>query len=297
MLSFFKKSSSKEKPTKQGSDSTVSSQELLDENEASAAEEEVLTELSIHPSMNISTEQQYVLRFLNNELTPLKPNQISLSGIDLIPQGGKVIVSAFVRNSLSKAVKFQNTTLLLLGPNGEKIGRKEFDLTELDELPARSSRPWNFVFEASDLFTTELPEKDWKLAFELKRKHALDLEEAWEKSLSNEDKQKLIKLVEKMEPPKQGEVNFLGLQAGLTGEQNLQVTMLIRNGSDKNIQLQQLPLQVEDATGTIVAKGGFKLDNLEVKANTSKPWTFIFPQSLLLKEEMDLSKWKAYPVQ
>ena len=44
-----------------------------------------------------------------------------------------------------------------------------------------------------------------------------------------------------------------------------------------------------------IAKGGFNLDQLEVKANTSKPWTFIFPKELLLKENMDLSKWKAYP--
>jgi SLAP domain-containing protein len=92
-------------------------------------------------------------------------------------------------------------------------------------------------------------------------------------------------------------VNFMGLQAKKSEDGNLHVTMLIRNGSDKNIQLQQLPLEVVDATGDVIAKGGFALNDFEVKANTSKPWTFIFPSSLVLKEEIDLSVWKAYPPQ
>ena len=65
----------------------------------------------------------------------------------------------------------------------------------------------------------------------------------------------------------------------------LHTTLLIRNGSEKNMKLEQLPLIVEDASGEVIAKGGFQFDNLEVKANTSKPWTFIFPKELLLKED------------
>ncbi len=49
------------------------------------------------------------------------------------------------------------------------------------------------------------------------------------------------------------------------------------------MKLEQIPLIVEDASDEVIAKGGFKLDNLEVKANTSKPWTFIFPKELAVK--------------
>ncbi|HYK73394.1 MAG TPA: accessory Sec system S-layer assembly protein [Pseudoneobacillus sp.] len=291
MLSFFKKKK------KSGEDSIVSSEELLHVAEGNQTEAEVQTELAIHPSMNIPKEQQYVLRFLNNDLPPLKPNQISLAGIDLHQDEEGIIISAFVRNSLPKSIKFEKTDLLLIGPNGESLARKSFDLSELGELPAKSSRPWNFTFEKSTLLAEEIPLEGWKLAFELKAKHQLDLAETWENSLSPEDKEKLTGIVEKLEPPKSGEVNFLGLQAKVTEQNELHVTMLIRNGSNKNIKLEQLPLQVEDASGETIAKGGFKLDDFEVKANTSKPWTFIFPQSLLLKESIDLSRWKAFPIQ
>ncbi|WP_433744978.1 accessory Sec system S-layer assembly protein [Falsibacillus pallidus] len=297
MLNFLKRG--KSKMEKQGTDSTVDSSELLG-GEASSAEKEVKTTLSFHPDANVGSEEKYYFQFLNNELEPLKVNQISLSGIELKQNGSDLYVTAFVRNSLPKGIKFQEMPLLLLGPNGEKLGRKVFDLSQLGELPAESSRPWQFVFSESDLMVSEFPQTEWKLAFELKKApapHSLDLEETWEKSLANEDREKLDQLVKSMTPPKPGEVNFMGIQAKQGEDGSLHVTLLIRNGSEKNLTLKQLPLIVEDASGEIIAKGGFQLNDLEVKSNTSKPWTFIFPASLLHKDDVDLTKWKAYPPQ
>lgn len=292
MFSFFKRNK-QDKIEKQGTDSVIPSKELIDE-EGTIEEQEVYTELSIHSSMNVPTETHYVLRFLNNELPPLKPNQISLSGIELRAEEEQLIVSAFVRNSLSKGIKLAESAILLIGPNGEHLARRVFDLAELGDIPAKSSRPWHFTFKLTDVLTTEIPSEGWKLAFEIKTpaKHVLELDEAWENALPAEEKEKLIAMVEGLVPPKAGEVNFLGLQAKKNEADGLAVTVLIRNGNEKNIQLHQLPLQIEDATGGIVAKGGFALEQFEVKANTSKPWTFIFPKDLLLVENPDLSKWK-----
>ncbi|MGQ0514496.1 SLAP domain-containing protein [Bacillus sp. D-CC] len=89
------------------------------------------------------------------------------------------------------------------------------------------------------------------------------------------------------------EMNFLGLQAARKENGDLHTTLLIRNGCKDNIQLEQLPLHIEDATGAVVVKGAFTLPNLEIKANTTKPWSFVFPASSILKEDMDLSSWKA----
>lgn len=296
MLSLFKKKN----VNKTGEDTTVSSEELLNEAVETSVEEEVETKLFYSPAYEPAQELKYVYQFLNLELSPLNPNQISLAGVDLKQDEGKVIVTAFIRNSLSKAIKLQEMPLLLLGADGEKLGRKEFDLSVVGEIPEKSSVPWLFQFTSNDLAVEdELPKTGWKLAFELKtqKKHSLDLEESWANSLPEQDKVRLQQLVDGMAAPKPGEVNFMGLQAKKSDDGNLHVTMLIRNGSDKNIQLQQLPLEVVDASGDVIAKGGFALNDFEVKANTSKPWTFIFPSSLVLKEEIDLSVWKAYPPQ
>jgi accessory Sec system S-layer assembly protein len=295
MLGFFKRD--KNKVAKDGDDSTVDSKALLGE-ETESTGREVKTDLHFPEDMKIGTEERYYYQFLNNELPLLKENQISLSGIELKKENGKVFVRAFVRNSLAKSIKIDQTIpILLLGPDDEQYARQVFDLSIMGLIPAESSVPWMFVFEPENVHAEEIPQTDWKLAFELakpKAPHALDLEESWEKSLADPDKERLAQLVNNMTPPKPGEVNFMGIQARKYEDGSLHVTLLIRNGSEKGIKLEQLPLIVEDATGEEIAKGGFKLDELEVKPNTSKPWTFIFPKELILKEEVDLSKWRAY---
>jgi len=295
MFGFFKRD--KNKIAKEGDDHTVDSMELLGEQSESTGKE-VKTSLHFPPAANISQEEKYYYQFLNNELPLLLENQISLSGIEVHSEDGRVSVKAFIRNSLPKGIRFKEPVpLLLIGPNGEQLARQTFDLSTLGELPAESSVPWVFIFEDRNVRVKEIPQTDWKLAFELqkpKAPHALDLEESWEKSLADTDKEKLAQLVKTIQPPKPGEVNFMGIQSRLDDDGALHVTLLIRNGSEKNVNLEQLPLNVEDASGDIIAKGGFKFEKLEIKANTSKPWTFIFPKELVLKEDIDLSKWKAY---
>jgi accessory Sec system S-layer assembly protein len=298
MLSFFKRKN--KKPQKQGLDSTIESTDVAAEGEGTSNEELVQPKLSFHPEWEIKEEDRYVYQFLNNECEPLKPDQLSLSGLELQRDEveGHVTVNALVRSSLNRPIKLEDMTLVLLGTDKELLAKKRFDLSELGELPAASSRPWNFVFEASSVKVDELPESGWTLAFQLKPAHQLDLEESWEEALPEEEKQKLKELVEKqLTPPGEGEVNFMGLQIEHGANEHLHVSVLIRNGSEKDVTFQQIPLIVEDATGEVVASGGFKLNEFKVKAYTTKPWTFIFPKELIQKEALDLSTWKVYPKQ
>lgn len=78
---------------------------------------------------------------------------------------------------------------------------------------------------------------------------------------------------------------------------SLAVTVLIRNGSDQDITMKQISLGVKDASDEEIAQGSFKLDTFTVKSNTSKPWTFIFPSTMVIEKELDLSKWSVYVVQ
>lgn len=296
MLSIFSRKKD-QKIKKSGKESHVSSEDLLNEASEGIDEVEVETTLSLHPSWNLPTEQQYVLRFLNNELPPLKPNQISLSGVELntLPDG--IEATAFVRNSLDKGIKIGEVTLLLLDNEKQLLARHIFDLNELGEIPARSSRPWAFRFPSESFLQQSFEREGWTLAFELKTPHKLDLHESWEKSLPVEQKEKLQQLFEKITPPKEGEINFMGFQAGLNEQGDLSVSVFVRNGSKKDVRFEKLPLVVKDASGEVCATGGFALENFDVKANTTKPWTFHFPAELVKKDTPDLSRWSVEVVQ
>lgn len=301
MLNFFRKNKQEDQTEPTGNDSTVDASELFDKTEEEASDRTVDTPLSLNPDWKIDEEETYVFQFMNNENESLKPNQVSLAGYDMDKTGPELIVGAFLRHSLPKPISFSETTVVLLSEEGQRLAKRSFDLSEAGELPPESSRPHPFLFRKADLLVdkNDIPEQGWKLAFELKKKkkHSLELDDSWQQSMADEDISKMEDFVGRLKAPKPGEVNFMGVKAHQTENYDLHVTMLIRNGSEKNIELQQVPLQVEDASGEVIAKGGFTLKDFEVKSNTSKPWTFIFPASLLNKQEPDLSSFKAYPIQ
>ena len=289
LFSMFKKTE------KTGADSVISSDEILEGSAQSEGTEEVETTLSLHPQWALSQEQEYVFRFLSNELEPLKPNQISLSGIDIDvePANGSWLVKSFFRSSLEQAITVGSVELMLLDDEGKTIASQEFDLNELGEIPARSARPWVFVFTKENIFAEEPPAENWKLAFNVQSMvpHKLELEQAWEDGLSTEQKDALEKVVEGMPKLKPREVNFAGFQVKKQDDGSIAASIFIRNGHSKQINIEKLPLELIDATGEIVAKGSFDLAPLSVKANTSKPWTFIYPKEMVQKEEPDFSRW------
>jgi len=283
------------KTKKTGADSTVQSTELINGNAADSSEKLVQTTLSYHPEWTVPKEQQYVFSFLSNELQPLKPNQISLSGIDIDvnERSGEWLVKAFFRSSLAKQIKMGKVELLILSEDGTVLAAKEFNLEELGEIPARSDRPWVFAFEKSTQKVAEKPVDGWKIAFNVQSlvPHQLDLAPTWDEALAQDQKDALSKIVKSLPKLKEREVNFSGFQAKPQEDGSIAISVFIRNGHSQHITLEQLPLELLDASGELVARGSFKLDSLQVKANTTKPWTFIFPAEMVLIQDADFSKW------
>ncbi|MFJ8234674.1 accessory Sec system S-layer assembly protein [Ureibacillus sp. NPDC094379] len=292
LFDFFKKTD------KVGKDSAIDSNELVEGSEQSESNEEVTTKLSFHPDWNVPQEQQYVFRFLANELEPLKPNQLSLAAISIDEerQSGAWLVKAFFRSSLPKAIELGEIELILLDQHNQQITSKTFNFNELGSIPPESARPWVFTFERALVEGKDIPQEGWKIAFNLVslRGHQLDLDETWKNQLPKEQQEILANIVKDLPKLGKTEVNFTGFQAKLQDDKSLHASIFIRNGHDKAISLEQLPLEIIDANGKLVAKGSFKLDPImSVQPNSTKPWTFIFPAELVTAEDADLSRWAA----
>lgn len=284
------------KTEKTGLESTVSSEEILENGQGASGDEDIETELSLHEQWNLTQEQEYVFRFHATELEPLKPNQISLSGIDIDfePANGSWLVKSFFRSSLDQAITVGEIELLLLDSEGNTAASKEFDLNELGEIPARSARPWVFVFDKEDQLAEEIPGENWKLAFNVHSMmpHQLDLAPTWEEQLPAEQKEALAEIVSGLPKLKPREVNIAGFQVQIQDDGGIAASVFVRNGHSKQINIEKLPLELIDATGDLIARGTFDLNPpLSVKANCTTPWTFIYPKELVQKEEADFSRW------
>lgn len=292
IFSFFNKTD------KTGKNSTVSSTELGEVSDTDSLKtKEVIPVLSISQDWEISKEQEYVLKFLSNDLPPLQANQLSLAGIDIEadPYTGDWNIQAFLRSSLGRPITMEKAELVLLDATKETIASQEFDLSELGSIPPLSNRPWIFKFKKDTIQAAELPAADWSLAFNVQSlvPHALDLDASWEEALTADQKASLVDLVKNLPKLKPQELNLTGFKTSYSEDGNLAVSIFIRNGYSKQIELEKLPLEILDATGSSIVKGSFKLAPLAVKANTTKPWTFIFPKETLQASNPDLSRWTA----
>jgi accessory Sec system S-layer assembly protein len=254
----------------------------------------ISTELSFYPEQELNIQEKYIFQYHHAQLKPLDKNQISISAYQLNKYDNYFVVHAFISSTLEKPVILSNVTLLLLDENKKKLAKKDFNLEELGELPPKSSRPWIFIFQNEDAIA-EIPHSGWQLAFEISKQQnntPLEFHDNSESSYSEEQKHFLQKLVKDLPPIQKGELNIMGIEALQAENQDLYITLLFRNGSAKNIQLQQLPLQITNGDNVLITEGIFNLDSFEIKANTAKPWRFIFPAALLADKNPDLSTWK-----
>jgi accessory Sec system S-layer assembly protein len=258
----------------------------------------VKTELSYHPDWELSMQEKYVFQYNHQKLPALEPDQIAINGVNLYEYEEGFVITAFLRSSLSQTVGFEVVDLVIVDANDKPLARKSFEMDLFGKLPPNTCRPWRFLFENKYMLEEEIPRNNWKVVFELKKKNTppqkLDLDAGWKKRLSAEQKAYLEKIVKNLKPLREGEVNFMGLEAKMVSGKGLAVTLLIRNGSNRSLTIEKLPLAVEDASRDVVAQAGFKIRELEVKPFTCKPWTFVFPESSIKKTNMDLSKWRAY---
>lgn len=132
---------------------------------------------------------------------------------------------------------------------------------------------------------------DWK-AYQRRNSHPhrLVLQETWERAMSAKDREMFQKLFDTSLHPQDNEILFLPVRAGINAENNLFATVLIQNGREENLYIEDFPLIVED-TSSVVAEHRFTIKELVVKANASTPWTFIFPEATIMRKKVDLSTW------
>ncbi|GAA4718569.1 accessory Sec system S-layer assembly protein [Brevibacillus fulvus] len=279
--------------------------ELIDgkkagESKASAENEtRQSTPLSLHQTWEerLDAKAKYALSFIASDLPPIAEGNISLAGLNLSPHEDGVEVTAFVRNGLPHPIRLAKMNLVILIKDNELFARQNFDLSELGEIPAFHARPWTFVFQRENFLQVNVALLNWKVAFELAQKklvlpQQLELEESWIQALSDEQKNGLIKLAQKLPPLQQGEVNVQSVQLRRHEDGSLHVLLLFRNGSDRSLSFEKLPLILYDAEGNEAARGLFELNRFVVNAGTSKPWLFIYPPESIVNEAADFSRWK-----
>lgn len=248
--------------------------------------------LLFHPSWSLPIEDQYVYRFFNNHLPPLQT--IGLQEVTLNERTEGIDATVFIRNGTKKPVSFQEETLVLYSGT-ERVAREKFQLHTLGEIPPQTNMPWTFFFRREIILVDQPVNKDnWTVSFEQQnepKQITLDLEDSWQQSMSLNGKEQLLKLIETLKEPTEDTISFQGLQ--LYEKKNaLVLIFIVHNTTNEDIFLNELTCTVFNSQKETIAKGTFHLGGLQIKKNTSKPWSLIFsPEQTLTNQYNPFQKW------
>lgn len=214
--------------------------------------------------MLLEKEDEYLFRYHANQLPPLRVNQLSVEALQVDASSYPVSIISLFRNTLETSFHIDGLPLLVLDENQQLIGRKVLTTEDIPEFVAMSSIPCWLDFHEDEIFIPD-SEKfpgNIQLLFSLEETFHLEMDE----ELLLEENRRFQKAFYSTPTLQTEELNVLSVSVEKT-ESEVIVLLLIRNGYNRVIHLDALPLQLY--SGDMVVNSYSVEVNKSIEAQTA----------------------------
>lgn len=275
--------------------------EEVDNSSNSSSEERKIAklQLSATPEMESTMsdfQKEFILEELE-ELPPIMEGDLNIWTTYIFDMGDKFEVGVYIRNGLQKPVNLELVPLNITDKENNIVGRKVFNLKEIGIIPSMSARPWKIYFEKEIVQVPALNKDDFKIVFDLniKAKATVELEiENLPENMNSQEKQKYISFLKNLPAIGPNEISISTYSLTKDQQENLEIILLIRNGSSKQVKLEALPVKVVTMDGQEVVGGIFDFKEEPITINERKAilHRFIFPSENIANQEINLKECK-----
>ena len=257
----------------------------------------IKTKLSLPENVDniVSDVQKEILNDEVAQLSPIKENDINISTVYVFENKSDIEAKVYFRNGLSKKINFEYVPLVMVNSKDEIIAKKIFNLKEVGNLPPDSARPWKLFFDKSEVNMNKFSPEDCKVIFDTGLKAVkyapitLDESSVGEKKYVSmfQDFMKTLPGVEK------GSISISKFKIALQEQGKIIVTLIVRNGCNKSINIEKLPITIKDEKGNIVASGIFETTGLKVGPMKARVCNFTFNTNanIELEHSVILDNW------
>ncbi|KGM98638.1 hypothetical protein Z969_10945 [Clostridium novyi A str. 4570] len=163
-------------------------------------------------------------------------------------------------------------------------------LTEIGIIPPLSVRPYKIYFNKKNLKTREFDISKLKVVFSnnIKITNTVKVEyEDMPENLSIEERRFFQYYLDNLSILEFGQVDLKCYDVRLK-EDNIKVTILVRNGSNKKIKLEQFPITIYDEDKNIIYLSMLKFDDLIVSSMKAKLCNFMIDFSNIKMDKFNL---------
>lgn len=247
-----------------------------------------------HDENVMSDVQKEILEDEIAELQQIKEGQLNVAGIYVYDLGEKLEVKAYIRNGLSEKINLRKVPFYILNSKDEVLAQQMFNLESLGEIPPHSARPVKLYFQKKNVHIDEIPMDDWKLAFDARLKASKTVRTQYEnlpEGIEIDDKLVFDRFLNELPELNEGEFSISTFSIGFQKDGNILVTLVMRNGNNKPINISKMPVTVKDASGTVVKSELFNLSDFSVKPLKAKICNLVFPTGVKLEQDVSLKDW------
>lgn len=259
--------------------------------------EDVKMELSLAQGYGdiISNVQKEIMEEELSEMNPIKENDINISTVYVFDNGEELEAKVYFRNGLDRDINFEFVPLILLNAQNEEIASKTFNLKDMGNIPSGGARPWKIYFDKKLVKMEKFQNQQCKIVFNsrVKAVNYADIEyeeipEGFER-FSDVFEKFLYELpgIEKG----QLSISTFDIIHGTDGK--IIMTLVIRNSTDKDVGLQEIPITIKDEENNIVASSKFSLDGFMVKSMKARICNLAIETDMKIEDAVSVKdKWK-----
>lgn len=226
---------------------------------------------------------------------PVNKGDVNVSGVYEFDMGDCIEVKVFIRNGLDKPIKFEEVPFILTSLKDELLAYQVFDLKELGTIPPRSARPYKLNFDKKNLKVDKISPDDWKIGFDnrIQAKLYADIEfEGIPDGMSEENRFVLDTFLKSLPRLERGQISFSKFNLALTPEGEFNISIVIRNGVDKELSIEKLPVKLKDANDNTVFAAEFQFKDFTVSANKARLVTLKAQSNITSTGTIDLNSCK-----
>jgi SLAP domain-containing protein len=241
----------------------------------------------------VSSVQKELLEEELNELVPVKEGDINVAGIYAFDTVEGLEVKIYIRNGFSKKINFEYIPFSLINSKNEVLAKQVFDLRDFGDLEPYSARPYKLLFDKENIFVNKIPTDDWKVVFNTNIK-AVKYEKFEYENLPKDMKPEVVQVFNNFlgNLPKieQGQVSLSKFNVGINSNNNIVVTLIIRNAANKVVEIEKLPITIKDAEGNIIASTSFDTKGLKINPKKAVLHNFEFNTKIENQDEINFKE-------
>lgn len=238
------------------------------------------------------------IQYLEDEIAKLpkiEEGQVNITSEYFVYFEGKIETKVYIRNMMPKQINFDDIYLGIEDENGNVIKEQKFNLAYLGNIPPYSVKVTKLFFEADGINLDDSKFENLKICFSSKVKAFNSIDTEFQDLPENFTHEQIAVCNRYLKNLNKLEANTVTLSAVdllNNDDGNIIISIIVRNGYDKEIKLEEIPISVFDKNDSKIASVRFKTDNLDILPKKARLFNLIINKENIIGENYDLSKWK-----